>query len=1294
MISHNWRLCVLALAAWLAVTPLAHAQGSATTSLSGVVTDTGGGVIPGATVVVKNMATEVSSETTTTASGAFSVPALDPGMYSVTVSLTGFKTVVVSDIRLLTATPANIQVKLEVGALTETIEVAGGSTLVQTTSTAVTSTISVEQLKDLPLISRNALYSVAFLPGVETAGGPRGSIINGLPNNTVNITIDGISTGNALQSTDGFFSMVTPRLDAVEEITVTGATPGAGGGSGAVQIAFTTRSGTNEFNSSIYHTIRDPKLNSNYYFNEINGIDKNDVRLHTYGGRIGGPVIIPGLYNGRGKAFFFFNMEHQYQPSEATRTRNILNPQAQSGVFSYLQTVGGVQTPRTVNLLTLAAQNGQTSTIDPFIGDLLARIRQSTTTTGSVSTALGETNLEEFRFQASSKGNQYAPTARLDYNVNDNHRLTGTYYWQRFKSIPDLLNNAESVFPGFPVEGHQTSYRTTGSLGMRSTLSSSMVNELKGGLQWSPNNFFGNITRDLYEPFGGYRLNFPTISDPTTANQNNPAPRNTANYSIENTLSWQKGSHSLSFGGGFARIAHEQNSRNEAVQLDFGVDTNGFDPANAMFTTANFPGASSAVLTEARNIYSILTGRIVAIPGTARLDAESGQYVYLGNLLQKSRMDSFDLFAQDQWRLSPTVTLNYGLRWDVQLPFTPVTNTWSTTTLADLCGASGIGPGPAGRSCNLFKPGEMPAGADFRPSYTAFAPGAKSYDTDWNNLAPNVGLAWRPNVQNGWLRTVLGDPEQATLRGGYSMTYGFERMDRFTGLYGGNPGGTTVATRNYGTGFPMLGPGETGPVLLREPERLGPPVFQQSPEYPIFATAANSVNLFDPNIKTPYVHQFSAGFQRSLGRDMAFEVRYVGNRNHNAWTNENWNGEETIFENGFLDEFKLAQANLASHVASGCGGSSNPCTFAYRGPGTGTSPLPTYLAYFNGSANATSAAAYTSSNFRNSAWTGHLAYFEPDPADAANDLHGSNTFRQNAIRAGLPANFFVMNPAIGAANITRSLAGTRYNGLQLDLRRRFAQGLLVSANYTFSKSFGSSLQTLRSDRIYLENTDVPHAFKMQWVYEVPVGRGRRFGGNMNKWLDVLVGNWEYSGTGRVHSELFDMGSVRVVGMSHDELQDAFEIRTVRTPETGDITVFSFPQDIIDNTRRAFNTDPTSPTGYSGDGAPTGRYIAPASTADCIAIYRGDCGAPRQVLLRGPVETRFDMRINKRFPFGRKANVELTLEMLNVFNNINFNHNATPGGAADTFQVETAYTDINTTADPGGRIGQIQWRFTW
>jgi hypothetical protein len=1282
------RLLLLALAVCVFSPNNAFAQGSGTTSLSGVVTDTGGGVIPGASVVVKNEATGVSYETTSTSTGAYNVPSIDPGTYSVTVSLSGFKTAVVNNVRILTATPASVNVKLDVGALTETVDVVAGSTLVQTQSTAVTSTIAIEQLKQLPLVSRNALYSLAFLPGMETAAGPRGAIISGLPNNTVNITIDGIATSNQLQSTDGFFSMVTPRLDAIEEITVTGATPGAGGGSGSVQVAFTTRSGTNEFNSSIYHTIRDPRLNSNYYFNKINKLEKNDVRMHTYGGRVGGPIVIPGLYDGHNKAFFFFNFEHQYQPSEATRTRTILNPDAQNGIFAYNVTVNGVQQLRTVNLYELALRNAQTSTPDPFILGVLNRIRQSTTTTGNVTTALGATNLQQFVYQAASKGNQFAPTTRIDYNLTDKQRVGGSYLLQRFLSKPDLLNNAEPPFPGFANQGFQTSYRTVGSIWLRSTMSSKMVNEIRGGWQSSPNNFFGNLSKDMFDDLGGFLLNFPTITDPAT--QNSPAPRNTPNYVIEDTLSRQWGAHSLSLGGSFQRTEHQQNGANRVPQLDFGVDTN-FDPANAMFNTTNFPGASNANLTEARNIYAILTGRITSVTGTARLDANTGKYVYLGNLFQKSRMDSFDLYLQDSWRTTPTLTLNYGLRYDVQLPFTAVTNTWSTSTLGDLCGMSGIGSGPGGRQCNLFQPGIQPAGAVTQPGYQRFEPGSRPVKTDWNNVGPTAGVAWRPNVQSGWMRTLLGDPEQATLRAGYSMTFGFERMDRFTGLYGGNPGGTTVATRNYTTGFPI----GTAPLLFRDQNRLGPPPFQTEPVYPILATSANSINIFDPNIRTPYVHQYSVGFQRSINRDMAFEIRYVGNRNKQAWTTENWNAEENIYETNFLNEFKLAQANLAANVAAGRGG-----TFRYFGPGTGTSPLPTYLAYFSGinPSRAGDQSLYTSTNFSNTAWTGHLGYYEPDPQDAANDLHGNTTFRQNAISAGLPANFFVINPAVTNANITRSLAGTKYDSMQLDLRRRFSKGLLVTANYTWAKKQGSSLQSLRFDRIYLQNqgqnNDVPHSFKTQWTWHIPVGRDRKFGTGMNSVLNAVLGNWEFSGTGRLQRELFDMSGVKLFGMSKRELQKNFKIRRAVSPDGTTITVFSFPQDIIDNTRRAFNTDPTSATGYSGDGPPTGRYIGPASDPSCIAIYAGDCGAARQILLLGPMFSRWDMRVNKRFPFAGKASFELAIEMLNVFDNINFNHNATPGGGNGTFQVTSAYTDINTTADPGGRIGQIQWRISW
>ena len=236
--------------------------------------------------------------------GQFSFPGLNAGTYTLTVSLTGFKTFVANDVRLISSTPASINAKLEVGALTDVVEVKARSEMVQTQSTAVSSTLTTEQLTQLPLVSRNALYSLALLPGVSASSNNlRNASINGLPNNTVNITIDGIGTGNALQSGDGFFSMVTPRMDAVEEVTVTGAVPGVGAGAGSVQIAFVTRSGSNQFDTSAYLYLRDPKFNSNYFFNESEQAgQERGTKLRRGCARVRRADILPG-YNGRGKAF-------------------------------------------------------------------------------------------------------------------------------------------------------------------------------------------------------------------------------------------------------------------------------------------------------------------------------------------------------------------------------------------------------------------------------------------------------------------------------------------------------------------------------------------------------------------------------------------------------------------------------------------------------------------------------------------------------------------------------------------------------------------------------------------------------------------------------------------------------------------------------------------------------------------------------------------------------------------------------------------------------------------------------
>jgi hypothetical protein len=1268
----------------LAPASVAAQGGSTTSSLIGRVVDSGGGVIPGATVVVMNTATKTAFNTVTGSAGTFSVPSLDPGTYTVTVSLSGFKTAVITDVRLLAGRPGEVAATLEIGALSETVEVRGGTELIQTQTATISSTISAEQVNNLPLVSRNALNFVVFLPGVSTTGGPRGSTISGLPQNTINISLDGINVSNNLQSGDGFFSMVVPSVDAIEEVTVTTATQGAdAAGQGATQIKFVTRSGTNEYATSIYHYLRHPSLNTNYFFNKVNELDKNNVVLHQFGGRLGGPIRLPGV-DGRGKAFFFFNYEQFYQPTEVTRSRTLLNADAQRGVFSYLASGA----TRHVDLLALAAANGQTWTMDPTVAAVLAQIRSGAESTGNITTAPNATLTQDYIYQAPSRGDRYFPTTRLDFNLGPRQRLSGTYYWQRFVSTPDILNSNEPNFPGLPNFGDQTSYRTTGSLTLRSTMSSSLVNEVKGGWQWSPVEFFTNVTSAQFANQNGFSLGFPLVTSPSTIT--GPSARNTVNWSVDDTLSWLRGNHAWTMGASFTQIDHDQNNWTVVPSISFGVETTN-DPANAMFTTANFPGASTGALNDARSLYALVTGRVVNIGGTGRLSAETNEYVYNGTLNQKSKMREVGLFAQDTWRVRPNVTLNYGARWELQLPFTPVTSNWSMSTLTDLCGISGVGTGVGGRQCNLFQPGNI-AAPNVIPQYVQYNPGDPGYRTDWNNLAPNVGIAWRPNVQNGWLRGLLGDPDQATFRAGFSVSYNRPRMDEFTGLFGGNPGGTTPASRDdSGIPFPLVGPSESWPLLFRDASRLGPPDFPTAPSYPIVAdlNSGNDIRIFDPDLEVPFTQSWTASFQRSLSRDMAVELRYVGNRNMSAWTDENWN-ELVLFENGFLDEFKAAQQNLRANIAAGRGS-----TFRYFGAGTGTSPLPTYLAFFSGVpvSDAGNAARYTSTLFTNTAWTGHLGEFEPDPVDAANDLWNNAGRRTNAAAAGIPLNHFVLNPHVDDAVITKSLAGSRYHSLQVELRRRLSRGLVLSGSYAFQKRFGSSLETLRRDRVYLRSADVPHALKMTWVYEIPFGRGRRFGTDTNALVNGVLGNWEFSGTGRLQVRDFILDNVRVVGMSHDELQDAFKIRIEHDPVSGTTTVFNMPQDIIDNTRRAFNTSPTALDGYGAEGPPTGRYLAPPSQPGCVYLYYGDCGTS-QVRVTGPLFSRFDFRLKKLFPFARRASVELNVELLNVFDAVNFNPAFNPGGGDGTFRVTSAYTDINTTQDPGGRLGQIVWRINW
>jgi hypothetical protein len=1295
------RVC-LSLA--VVLTLLAHGAafgraGQATTSISGTVVDSGGGIIPGATVVVTNAA-GTTFETSTNAEGIFNVPAVTAGMYTVTVSLSGFKSYR-TEVRVQLGVPASLKVALEVGEISETITVMSSSELINTQTPTVAATLNSDQLLRMPTPTRNALNAVTFLPGVNTLTSNRNSTINGLPESMMSITLDGVSNNdNFLRSTDGFFASVYPRQDAVEAATVVMAVGGVTvGGSGAVNINFTTRSGSNRFAGTVYEYYRNPSMNTNYFFNEINELEKNDIKLYQYGARASGPLVIPGVFNGRGKAFYMVHYESVRFPNSFTRTRTALHPRALDGWFRY--EVGGQI--REVNVLQLAANNNQISQTDPLVMSLLQKIQASTGTTGTVNETSNPL-VNDFVWLSPGELVEHQPTVRIDYNLTDNHRLSGSSSILWAKRDPDYLNGVDARFPGAPNYRVFSSRRPIHAFSLRSTLSSNVVNEARFGITAKGGaSYFGKPNDpSIGGSFGdqeGFAIDFDAnIGLTNWTATNGPSWRSVPTYSIENSLTLLKGTHSYTLGGSYLISSGYESAQQIVPSLNLGFSTQ-FDPAAGLFTTANFASASSGQLADARDLYALLTGRVSSIGAQIALDPDTNQYVLLGPRTRAGRVDLYSLWAQDTWRMAPNVTVTGGVRWDVQLPFSPNNDIMSRVTMDDICGMSGLGAATtAYNKCNFLSPGA--SGGKASPEFVQLTRGTQGYDTDWNNLAPTLGVAWRPNVQDGWLRTLLGDPEQATLRGGYSIAYERQGLSTFTGAFGVNPGSTVNISRSASSGTPLVPAGEQWPVLVSQRDRLYTPAFDTNPTFPIapLVNRGSDAEGFAPDVKIGSAHTWNIGFQRSITTDMAIEVRYVGTRGRDQWSELNYNDirGENIAANGFLNEFRQAMQNLQANNASGI--ASRRGSFAYFGPGTGTNPLPIYLAYFNRRTDASNPAAYTggSNTWSNSTFASRLSVANPAPVTAAGDLDGNTTRRNNAVGAGLPANFFVLNPTFDDVNVTDSGAYSNYHALQIELRRRLSRGLSANINYQYAKEGGSAFDGFSFGRTLVTTTGgAPlHAIKSQWDWTLPVGRGQRFGSNLPAVLDGIVGGWSINAVSRTQQRLINFGNVRLVGMTKDDLQAMYKFDVRVNAATGLQTVFMLPDDVILNTRRAFSVGTTTLDGYSESlGAPTGRYFAPANSAECLQVRDGDC-APRELIINAPWFSRVDLGVTKKFPLRGSSNIEVRFDMLNVFDNINFNPVANPGSGGTIFQVGSAYTDASNTYDPGGRLGQLMVRFNW
>lgn len=1310
--------CLLSL---ILVFAFQAASAQTTGAIAGTVSDANGAAVPGAAVTVKGQSGQEFNAITGD-NGTFNIPAVASGTYTVTVTASGFKTSIVNNVKVDVGLPTTANATLEAGKIDETVVVTGGGEILQTQTATVGTTITGPQITQLPLTSRDALDLVTLMPGTAQVGRPRQSTINGLPKGSLSITTDGVDVqDNLLKSSDGFFTFIRPRLDSIEEVTVSTASPGAeSAGDGAVQIKFVTRRGTNEYRGGLFWQHRDQSLNSNYWFNNLNGQVRNPIVLNQYGGNFGGPIPYPNFGDGGGpmfssgkdRAHFFFSREEFRIPESTNRTRTILTPTAASGIFRYGS--------NSVNLLTLAAGNGFESTIDPTVASLLSAVRASTSR-GTIS-ALANPNQQSLNYIAQGGQKRFFTVLRLDLNLTSKHSVENVYNRQIFRNGVDFLNNADPAFPGFPNFGGQDSNRYSNTTAVRSTLSNSIVNEFRYSVLWGSSAFRATLSRDMFANQGGYNLNFHGgalgnannlnygslgitnvtaglpeavagfgYSQSGSSNDFRGSPTN----DFTDNLTWIKGNHSLNFGGQYKRIKLRDSTIPISIVpiVFFGVDPS--DPANSLFTTANFPGATAAQLNEARGQYALLTGRLWGIQSNAFLQAD-GTYGELAMQDTAFKQDVYGLYAQDSWKLRSNLTLSFGARWQPQESIQTVTSNLSyPKTFADLFGESGEG--------NIFKPGTLTGRTT---QFGVVDAGFKPHGADRQNFAPSIGVVYSPDFgDSGILSTIFGKSGESVFRAGFSRAFVREGTAVAQQVLAGNPGAVLDVSAFVPDG--NLAPG----TLFRNISSVALSSFPSTPPSIIEGTTNDAAFAFNPKIKTGHVDSWSVGYQRQFG-DFAFEIRYVGNRGKDLWRMFNLN-EVNIVENGFRNEFILAQQNL---LANNAAGGSRAGSFAYFGPGTGTSPLPAILGYFRGTGDPNNQALYTSANFRSGTFVTPLNPLNANPIGFATNLQNNAARRGNAIAAGLPSNFFRVNPTVlGGAFMVDNAANTSYDALVIEVRRRLAHGLLIQGSYSFGKAlsdfFGSSAITnvnFRSlhdrdlNRTY-SPFDVRHVFKANWLYELPFGKGATFFTNSNRWVDALIGGFTINGALKVQSGVpIQFGNVGLVGMTRGELEEAIAVYNSVPLRYGTgapiVAAATFlPADIIQNSFAANNLLPFS-----------GRAIVPAGYGNCVAHYTGECGFSNLVV-HGPDFWRLDLSLGKKFRFGEKRNVEIRTALYNALNKPQWR---VGGWAADTvtvgtgivggltsttfgqFQNGSVYQDTSTTNDQGGRTVELVLRINF
>lgn len=1204
---------LLSILVLLCVSSVVFAQGTAS-RVTGTVVDQSGGAVPGAVVTLTNEATGVPLRTESTNTGTYVIDSVQVGTYTVTVEKQGFKRFVSTGNIANVNQPVTVNVTLEVGTVQEVVQVAAAAEVVQTSSSGnFGNTVEGRTLETLPIVGRrgrNPLDLVNLQPGVSntqgvTVGG--GVHVHGSRDRAFNFTLDGVDI-NESSAGGSNFTPLRPNPDSIEQFQVVTSnfTAELGRSSGA-QVTFVTRSGTNDFHGTAFEFYQTPGLNANDYANLINTRLINGERVeqprgqfvqHIFGGSLGGPII-------KNKLFFFTNLQLLRSYDTALVTRTVYTSQARQGLFRYRNdgvanapagtTTAAVDASGNVIVPAANLSTYNIGTSDPLCLTSPSNCGLDPTTRGLIGqtplpnnfSAGDGLNTAGFSFAAPQHERQYDFVTKIDYNLTSRSLIYGRYAQGAQNTFGDAGNGGRRAFPDSPANFVDT-FRNPKNLAIN--------------YRWTPT---ANLTNEFI--IGGNKYAFSFNNPDPKANSNPPFTfSNTAESGIlavqdplnatppinnrRQITTYQIADNltwvtgAHTFKGGLNFRYQKHEDMRSSVG---GANTNKFVNFSAPAPGANFNLPASPTIQAADRSRLISTLNVVL----GRVGSISQAFV-----------------AQDDSTFAPAGTLfRYDARYGEYDFFAQDTWKFRSNLTLDLGLRWEIKQNPRGGNGNKVLVPNTPIRLGTPPTNAIKFAEGKLFGTDWNNFGPSVGFAWDP-FKDG----------KTSVRANYRLA--FDRINSFvvsSAIFPNTPGTSLgIVNTTFGASANEQGRVRFGIPALTPPSTPGA-LRQAVP----FSTA--SLTVFDPDFQFPNIHQWGLSIQRELGRGFVAQINYVGRRATHLFGGYDVNQVNINASDARCPNETFLQAFVAVRSSS----TANSCllNLLYSGSGTnnaGTASFRTVNATALTQGGVASAAATTSSRV----------------------VSGAQMIATNT---GSPSFFQPFPQFLGALNVLDSNDFSTYHGMELQVSRRFSNGLSLQAAYTWAKSLdtrsfdptfttvargttqsaGGTPFDIKNRRLNYARSDFDrrHSLLGYFVYDLPFGHGRQFLKTTNGIIDRLVGGWEAAGaieftSGRPFTVYSGVNTLSNVNSSTANCSGC-------TPGLGTVILQAGTNFYFDATQRAMFSIP-----------------APGQQGNLTRNYFTTDGY-----------FRLDLTLGKKFRITERSNLEFRAEMQNVTNHPSFDN---------------------------------------